>query len=65
MLYQLNYWRIYKRLASFFVNGVLLAPGAILLDLHAIRHVCLVLSRIVIATLALSASQGNHSTHVS
>ncbi len=65
MLYQLNYWRMYERLASLFVHGVLTAPGAILLDLHAIRGVGLVLVRRVVTTLALSAGKCNESTHVS
>ena len=65
MLYQLNYWRMYVRLASLFVHGVLTAPRAILLDLHAIRHVRLVLGRRVVATLALGAGKCNESTHVS
>ena len=47
------------------MQRMLAAPGAILLDLHAIRHVRLVLSRRVVATLALGASKGNHSAHVS
>lgn len=64
MLYQLNYWRMYVRLASLFVQRMLTAPGAILLDLHAIRHVCLVLGRRIVATLALGAGKSNESTHV-
>ena len=47
------------------MQRVLLAPRAVLLDLHAIGHVGLVLGGSVITTLALSASQGNHSAHVS
>ena len=47
------------------MQRVLLAPRAVLLDLHAIRHVGLVLGGRVITTLAISASQGNHSAHVS
>ena len=54
-----------KRLASLLVQRMLLAPRAILLDLHTIRHVGLVLGGRVIATLAVSASQRNHSAHVS
>ena len=66
MLYQLNYWRVNdKRLASLFVHRVTTAPGAILLDLHTIRHGCLVLGRRVVATLALSACKGDESTHES
>ena len=66
MLYQLNYWRVNdKRLASLFVHRVTTAPGAILLDLHTIRHGCLVLGRRVVATLALGAGKCNESTHVS
>lgn len=66
MLYQLNYWRVNdKRLASLFVHRVTTAPGAILLNLHTIRHGCLVLGRRVVATLALSACKGDESTHES
>ena len=46
---------MHKRLAGLLVQRVLLAPGAILLDLHTIRHVCLVLGGRVITTLALCA----------
>ena len=53
------------RLAGLFVHGVTTAPGAILLDLHAIRHVRLVLGRRIVATLALGAGKCNESTHVS
>lgn len=64
MLYQLNYWRVNdKRLAGLFVHRMTTAPGAILLDLHTIRHGCLVLGRRVIATLALGACKGDESTH--
>ena len=63
MLYQLNYWRKYKRLAGLFVNSVLTAPRAILLDLHTIRHVRLVLGSRIVATLALGAGKCNESTH--
>ena len=66
MLYQLNYWRVdAKRLASLFVQRVMTAPGAILLDLHTIRHVCLVLGGRIVATLALGACKGDESTHES
>ena len=47
------------------MHRVLTAPGAILLDLHAIRHIGLVLGGSVIATLALSAGESNHSAHES
>ena len=50
-------------LAGLPVKGVLVAPRAIFLQLHAIRSVCLVLLRGVIATLALSACKGNECTH--
>ena len=53
------------RLAGLFVHGVTTAPGAILLDLHAIGHVRLVLGRRIVATLALGAGKCNESTHVS
>ena len=59
MLYQLNYWRIFRRLTGLLVDRVTTAPGAILLDLHTIRHVGLVLGRRVIATLALGACKGD------
>ena len=41
------------------MHGMTTAPGAILLDLHTIRHVRLVLGRRVVATLALSARKGD------
>lgn len=65
MLYQLNYWRILKRLTGLFMNRMTTAPRAILLDLHTIRHVRLVLGGRIIATLALGAGKCNESTHVS
>ena len=66
MLYQLNYWRVMTlRLTGLFVNSVLAAPGAILLELHTIRSIALVLVGGVIATLALGACEGNHCTHES
>ena len=64
MLYQLNYWRVMTpRLASLPVKGVLLAPRAILLELHAVGRVALVLIRGVVATLALGAGESNLCTH--
>ena len=45
------------------MRGVLAAPRAIFLQLHAIGSVGLILVRSVIATLALGACKGNHSTH--
>ena len=48
-----------RRLASLLVDRVTVAPGAILLDLHAIRHGGLVLGRRVVATLALGACKGD------
>ena len=59
MLYQLNYWRMLRRLAGLLVNRMTTAPGAILLDLHAVRHGGLVLGRRVVATLALGACKGD------
>ena len=56
---------MFVRLARLLVHGVTTAPGAILLDLHAIRHVRLVLGRRIVATLALGAGKCNESTHVS
>lgn len=66
MLYQLNYWRVRGwRLTGLLVNRMPTAPGAILLDLHTIRHGCLVLGRRIVTTLALGAGKGDESTHES
>ena len=45
------------------MQGVLLAPLAILLQLDTIRVVLLVLLGRVVAALALSAGQGDQRTH--
>ena len=42
---------------------VLVAPRAVLLELHTLRIVLLVLLGGVVATLALSARESNQSTH--
>ena len=63
-LYHWSYWPVgCWRLAGLLVQGVLAAPRAVLLELHALRIVLLVLVRGVIAALALSAGEGNHGTH--
>jgi hypothetical protein len=42
---------------------VLLAKSAILLDLHAVRHVLLFLGGVVVALFALGASKCDLCTH--
>lgn len=51
-------------LAGLFVERVLMAPRAVLLELHALRIVLLALLGCIVATLALSACESNQSTHV-
>jgi hypothetical protein len=46
------------------VHGVRPAPATILLHLDAVRIVLLVLVRMIVATLALLASEGDQLTHV-
>ena len=41
------------------MQRVVTAPGAILLDLHTIRHVRLVLGGRIVAAVALSARKSN------
>ena len=41
------------------MQRMMTAPGAILLDLHAVRHVGLVLGGRIVAALALSARKSN------
>ena len=50
-------------LSGFLVQGVLVAPLAVLLELDAVRIVLLVLLGRVVAALALGAGQGDQSTH--
>ena len=50
-------------LTSFFVQRVLAAPLAILLQLDAVRIVLRVFGGRIVATLALSARQSDHRTH--
>ena len=50
-------------LSGFLVQGVLVAPLAILLELDAVRIVLLVLLGRVVTALALGAGQGDQSTH--
>ena len=52
-------------LAGLFVLCVLVAPGAILLKLHAIWSVGFVFVRGVVAALALGARKSNQCTHES
>jgi hypothetical protein len=46
------------------VDGVLLAEGAILVQLKLVRGVLLVLHRIVVSLLALVASQSDFHSHL-
>ncbi len=50
-------------LSGFLVQGVLVAPLAVLLELDAVRIVLLVLLGRVVTALALGAGQGDQSTH--
>ena len=50
-------------LSGFLMQGVLVAPLAVLLELDAVRIVLLVLLGRVVAALALGAGQGDQSTH--
>ena len=52
-------------LAGLSMGGVLMAPRAILLHLHAIGSVALVLIRCVVTTLALGAGESDHCAHES
>jgi hypothetical protein len=50
-------------LSGFLMQGVLVAPLAVLLELDAVRIVLLVLLGRVVTALALGAGQGDQSTH--
>ena len=50
-------------LSGFLVQGVLVAPLAVLLELDTVRIVLLVLLGRVVTALALGAGQGDQSTH--
>ena len=50
-------------LSSFFVQRVLVAPLAVLLELDTVRVILLVLLGRVVAALALGAGQGDQRTH--
>lgn len=65
MLYQLNYWPVNRRelLARLPMQGVLMTPRAIFLELHTIGRFALILVRCVVATLALGTSESNLCTH--
>jgi hypothetical protein len=53
-----------ERSARLLVHGVRPAPATVLLELDAVRVVLLVLVRMVVATLALLASERDELTHV-
>ena len=50
-------------LSRFFVDGVMAAPGTVLLELDAVRIVLLVLVRVIVATLAFLASESHQLAH--
>lgn len=58
-----SYWPVFLTLSSFLMQGVGLAPLAILLELDTIGIILLVLFGRVIAALALGAGQGDQRTH--
>lgn len=62
MLYQLSYRPKAAALLGFAVGAVAAAEAAILVELQPIRRLLLVLLRIVVAALALSACQNYHYT---
>jgi hypothetical protein len=68
VLYQLSYSPAQRDegtlLARLLVHGVRPAPPTVLLELDAVRVVLLVLVGVVIATLALLASERDELTHV-
>ena len=51
------------RLLRLFVQGMLSAESAVLLDFHTIRMSLLILGRVIVAALAFRASQGDSCTH--
>jgi hypothetical protein len=67
VLYQLSYSPTDtrgERSARLLVHSVRPAPATVLLELDAVRVILLVLVRMIVATLALLASERDELTHV-